>query len=260
MKTRTSVLLFTVLLLVSSFSITIYADNNAFYSVIDDEYIKIITDATVRNALQIAIFEKPKQNSKVLTKVTCRDYFKVVDQIDEWFEVNYKGISGYINWKYVSFVEETLWDNSNLIGNSTINYISSKNRDTNINIASNIINGYILKPNEEFRWSTVIGNTSAEKGYKPATVIENRKYTQALGGGVCQVSTTIYNALLDTKIPKNAIEVRKHSLGSAYAKDDATVAYGEQDFAFTNTYSFPIKLECYSYKGTVFVNIRKVEY
>lgn len=61
--------------------------------------------------------------------------------------------------------------------------------------------------------------------------------------------------MLDTSIIPT--EHHKHSIGSAYAEKDATVAYASKDFAFKNTYDFPIRIETYSYKAIVFVNIYK---
>ena len=87
-----------------------------------------------------------------------------------------------------------------MIGNSIIHYTSSENRDNNINIACKTINGIVLKPNDEFKWSNIVGQTTLKKGYLKAPIIVNKKTSYGLGGGVCQVSTALYNALLDTKI------------------------------------------------------------
>lgn len=214
-------------------------------------------DATVRNCNRLNIREKPSLSANVICTIDSGEHITVVDHTGKWFEIMYGDISGFVFWKYVSFTEKEITKDSNLIGNSIIHYTSSFNRDNNIAIACNTINGIILKPGDEFRWSNVVGQTTIEKGYLEANVIMNKKFVPGLGGGVCQVSTTIYNALLDTSIVPT--ELHKHSIGSEYAKKDATVAYGSKDFAFINTYDFPIKLETYSYKGVVFANIYKVE-
>lgn len=241
-----------------SFSITAYATEEEI-SAMQDENVPVFDgwEATVRDCKELNIRERPSISSNVLSTISFGEHFKVVDQIGEWLQIEYQDISGFVFWKYVSLIETEITEDSNLIGNSIIHYKSSENRDINIAIACSTINGIVLNPEEEFRWSEIVGQTTAEKGYLKAPVIISRKSTLGLGGGVCQVSTTIYNALLDTSIKPT--ELHKHSIGSAYAKNDATVAYGSKDFAFINTYDFPIKIEVYCYNAIVFVNLYKVE-
>lgn len=199
----------------------------------------------------------PSTSSRIITTIPKGTILTVLDQDGKWFEVNYNGKHGYVFWQYISFVQEEITPDSNLVGNSIIHYTSNSNRDTNINIACQTIDGTILMPGETFYWSEIVGQTTEEKGYLTATVISNRQSVPGLGGGVCQVSTTIYNALLDTNIVPD--ELHRHSIGSAYAKQDATVAYGYKDFVFTNSYDFPIEIEAYSYKATVLVNIYNLD-
>lgn len=259
MKIFTKTFLLLVIVILSfSFSFPVYAKELEEPTLENDnEEFPLIygMDATV-NCSKLNIREEPSISSKILGKIERDTHLTVIDQTGEWFKIEYEDISGFVFWKYISFTEEEITKESNLIGTSIIHYTSSENRDTNISIACETINGIILEPNDEFRWSKIIGQTTKEKGYLTATVIVNRKYVPGLGGGVCQVSTAIYNALLDTSITPT--EHHKHSLGSAYAKNDATVAYGYKDFAFENTYDFPILIETYSYKGTVFANIYKM--
>lgn len=211
--------------------------------------------AVVRNCENVNLREEPTSSSKLLTTIPKGTEFTVLEQSGKWFQVKYNHFTGYIFWKYLQFVEPEIDEESSskIVGNSIIHYTSSENRDVNISIACNTINGTILQPGETFYWSKVVGKATKEKGYLSAPVIVNRKPTLGLGGGVCQVSTTLYNAILDTSLKVN--ERHHHSIGCAYAKQDATVAYGSKDFVFTNTYDFPILIEAYSYKATVFVNI-----
>ena len=216
-------------------------------------------DATVRDCNELNIREAPTTSSNIISTIPYGEDFKVLTQTGKWFQIEYQDISGFVFWKYVSFIEPEITEDSNLIGNSIIHYTSSENRDINMSIACSTINGTILNPNEEFRWSNIVGQTTAEKGYLSAPVIINKKSVLGLGGGVCQVSTTLYNALLDTSIVPT--ELHHHSLQSSYVKPgyDATVAHGFKDFAFTNTYEFPIQIEAYAFNAIVFVNLYKVE-
>lgn len=230
-------------------------------SPMQDEDIPVFSglDATVRDCNELNIREAPTTSSNIISTIPYGEDFKVLTQIGKWFQIEYQDISGFVFWKYVSFIEPEITEGSNLIGNSIIHYTSSENRDINMAIACSTINGTILNPNEEFRWSNIVGQTTAEKGYLSAPVIINKKSVLGLGGGVCQVSTTLYNALLDTSIVPT--ELHHHSLQSSYVKPgyDATVAYGYKDFAFINTYEFPIQIEAYTFNGIVFVDLYKVE-
>lgn len=238
------------------FSIPAFAiENDENVSPMLDENVPVFAgfNATPRDCTELNFRELPDDSSNVLTQIPLGETFKVFEQSGEWFRAEYQGMSGFVFWKYISFIEEEITEDSNLIGNSIIQYKSSENRDFNIGLACSTINGVILQPGEEFRWSKIVGQASAEKGYLPAPVIINKKSATGYGGGVCQVSTTIYNALLDTSITPT--EHHHHSIGSAYAKNDATVAYGSKDFAFINTYDFPIRIEANAYYSVVFVNL-----
>ena len=87
-----------------------------------------------------------------------------------------------------------------------------------------------------------MGNTNAAKGYKEATAYVGGKVVPSYGGGICQVSSTLYNAVLYANL--EIVERHNHSYVVSYvpAGRDATVAYGGKDFKFKNTRSYPIKI------------------
>ena len=123
----------------------------------------------------------------------------------------------------------------------TTNYASSNfERKNNIKIATNNLNGFCIKPNEEFSFNSAIGQRSLEKGYKQANIIKDGVFVKGIGGGVCQVSSTLYNALLLSNI--DVTESHKHSLPVGYVKPglDAMVSWGTADLKFTNTTNLPI--------------------
>lgn len=237
------------------FSIPVFAaENNENVSPMQDENVPVFAgfDATPRDCKELNFREEPSIYSKVLSTISFGETFKVFEQEGEWFRAEYQGMSGFVFWKYISFIEEEITEDSNLIGNSIIQYKSSENRDFNIALACSTINGVVLQPGEEFRWSKIVGQASAEKGYLPAPVIINGKSAIGYGGGVCQVSTTLYNAILDTSIEAHR---KPHTLKCQYAEKDAAISYGSKDFFFTNTYDFPIRIEASSYYSIVFVNL-----
>lgn len=129
---------------------------------------------------------------------------------------------------------------------------SSANRASNIILATKSINGKVFMPGETFSFNDVVGQRTAQKGYKEAPVIVGNKLDSGLGGGICQVSTTLYNAVIRANI--NATERSHHTLPSHYIGlgMDATVDYGNIDYKFKNTLNFPIFIEGYA-QGTKLV-------
>ncbi len=119
---------------------------------------------------------------------------------------------------------------------------SSKNRSDNVELAARKIDGTILMPNEEFSYNKAVGQRTAANGFKEAPVFENGETVQGMGGGVCQVSSTLYSAVLYADL--QVLERQSHSLTVSYVPkgQDATVAYGSIDFRFKNNTKGPIKI------------------
>lgn len=112
-----------------------------------------------------------------------------------------------------------------IIGTFTTKTTSNKDRNTNIQLASEAINGMIVKPGEEFSFNLSTGNRTLEKGYRPAGAYVNGILVEEPGGGVCQVSTTLFNAAV--KAGLNVVERHPHSYAPAYipSGEDAMVSY-----------------------------------
>lgn len=119
---------------------------------------------------------------------------------------------------------------------------SNKNRSTNLQLASNKINGTILLPGEEFSYNKVVGERTIAAGYKEAHIFSGGKVVDGLGGGICQISSTLYNTVLYANL--EITERRNHQLPAGYVKNglDATVVYGSIDFKFVNNRKYPIKI------------------
>ncbi|MBQ7751625.1 MAG: VanW family protein [Clostridia bacterium] len=132
---------------------------------------------------------------------------------------------------------------------------SSKNRSDNVELAARRIDGIILMPNEEFSYNSVVGKRTAENGFKEAPVFENGETVQGMGGGVCQVSSTLYSAVLYADLP--VLERQNHSMTVSYVPkgQDATVAYGSIDFRFKNNTKGPIKISAKTGGKTVEMSI-----
>ncbi|KYH34654.1 vancomycin B-type resistance protein VanW [Clostridium tepidiprofundi DSM 19306] len=128
-------------------------------------------------------------------------------------------------------------------------------RSNNIIIATKSINGTLLLPGEEFSFNGVVGKRTADKGYQAAHVIIRDKLVNGLGGGICQVSSTLYNALLLAHI--DPTERKHHTIASSYVPigRDATVDWGNIDFKFVNTLEYPIYIEGFIYNKRLHFNI-----
>lgn len=135
---------------------------------------------------------------------------------------------------------QELKSNTALKGKFTTNYSSSgANRCFNIQKCAKSLNGTIVEAGAKFSFNEVVGPRTEACGYKNAVVISNGNYVEGVGGGVCQVSTTLYNALLLANFVPSA---HRHSLVSGYvaAGFDAMVSYGSTDLTFTNDTDMPL--------------------
>lgn len=135
----------------------------------------------------------------------------------------------------------------------------NKNRINNIKITCSRISGTIVKSNEEFSFCDVVGQPSSKDGYKEAHAFVDGKLTNAIGGGNCQVSTTIYNAA--KKIDGVKITERhEHGKEVGYIEmgKDATVAYDYLDLKFKNNNNFDLKLKAYIKNDKVCVDVYKM--
>lgn len=142
------------------------------------------------------------------------------------------------------------------LGSFSTKYMTSnKPRAANVELAAKLINGTILLPGDEFSYNGSVGPRTAARGFKAASVYENNKMVDGLGGGICQTSSTLYAAVLYADL--QVTERHEHSLEITYAPlgMDATVAYGSLDFRFKNNTSMPIKITTSWGGGVVSVNI-----
>ena len=136
--------------------------------------------------------------------------------------------------------EEMIREEFGLVGSEWTVTDGNDNRNNNISQACDNINGTILEPGEVFSFNEVVGQRTYDNGFLPATVIAGGEYKQDLGGGICQVSTTLYNAVLMTDL--EIVERHPHAWPSEYISPglDATVDWPALDFKFKNDTDFQI--------------------
>ena len=132
---------------------------------------------------------------------------------------------------------------------------SNENRTTNIKLASEKINNTIIMPGETFSYNQTVGKRTIEAGYKEAGAYAGGQVVQTVGGGICQVSSTLYNAVLYANL--EIVERYNHYFESSYvdAGRDATVSWGTLDFKFKNNRKYPIKIVSTSKNGVETVSI-----
>jgi len=131
-----------------------------------------------------------------------------------------------------------------LLASFETTYIQSKyNRTNNLKVASNSINGVVIMPGEVFSYNQTLGPRTVEAGYKMAGVYSGGKEVEGLGGGICQISSNLYNIAVMANL--EIVERYNHQFLPGYvgAGRDATVVYGALDFKFRNNRKYPIKLE-----------------
>lgn len=144
----------------------------------------------------------------------------------------------------------------NLLATYSTNYAASnKDRTTNLRLASNKINGTVVMPGETFSYNKVVGKRTIAAGYKEAAIYQDGQVTSGLGGGICQISTTLYNAVIAADL--GITSRRNHMFVPSYvtAGKDATVVWGSTDFKFENTRDYPIKIESSVSGGVATVSI-----
>lgn len=152
--------------------------------------------------------------------------------------------------------EEELSKIQDLLGSYTTNYSdSSAARCTNISVATSKIDGTVLYPGEEFSAGQTMGPLNAENGYELAGAYENGQTVQSYGGGVCQVSSTLYNAVILAEL--EVTQRSNHSMIVSYVQPsmDAAIAGDYKDLKFKNNLDTPIYIEGYTVGKNVYFNI-----
>ena len=128
---------------------------------------------------------------------------------------------------------------------------SNKDRAKNLELSAEKINGKILSPGEEFSYNSIVGERTISAGYKEAKIYSNGKVVDGIGGGICQLSSTLYNSAFFANL--DITERYNHQFLTSYVPEgrDATVVYGVKDFKFKNNRTFPIKIEAKVSSGVV---------
>lgn len=247
----------------------------------EDKPQQTASTGTVYTTSGVNMRTQPKNGSAVICVVPQGTQVQKTGTSGNWVQISYNNQTGYVYNKYLSDKStgteqktnqpsNSTTDNnttntttttkgeefSDVLGSKTTYYNSSvKGRSTNIRLATAAIDGTVLQPGERFSLNGVVGRRTAAKGYQNAIIFQNGKQVEGLGGGVCQVSSTVYGAVLyaDLKVTERS----SHQFQVSYTpvSQDAAVYYGSQDFKFVNNTDHPIKIAASSGSGSLTVTI-----
>ena len=133
--------------------------------------------------------------------------------------------------------------------------VSDKDRTTNLELACEKLNGKVILPGETFSYNQTLGARTASAGYKNAKIYVSGEVVDGIGGGICQISSTLYNAVLMANL--EIVERRNHQFVTSYvpAGRDATVVYGSTDFKFKNTRQYPVRLVATAKNGIATISV-----
>lgn len=143
---------------------------------------------------------------------------------------------------------------------STKIFNKDEERQNNIGITCRALSSKEIQPGETFSFCDTVGKATSAKGYQEADIYVEGKKEQGLGGGMCQVSTTLYNAVL--QVPElEVVERHEHSGNVPYVQDgkDAAIAYGSYDFKFKNNSNFVIKIVMENTADNIIARLIKIE-
>lgn len=196
-----------------------------------------------------------KEQDGVDFAISLEEAKKIVEEEKEKYEIPLKITKPKVTTS--AFLNQAFPD---VLASYTTNAAEcSANRAVNLAVASNTINGTVINPGEVFSFNGIIGWVSTANGYRPGGVYTGGGVTLGIGGGICQVVSTIYNVALMSGM--DIVERHQHSYLVDYvpAGRDATMYIPSLDLKFRNSLSRPIKIFVSANGGTVSASIRGVD-
>ena len=164
-------------------------------------------------------------------------------------------LTAVMNTVEPEFSEETAKEKYKTIASFTTKTTSNSKRNTNVKLSAEAINGTILQPGQEFSFNDTVGQRTEAKGYKGAAAYNNGEVVEEIGGGVCQTSSTLYNAVV--KAGLKTTKRQSHTYEPSYVTPgtDATVSWNGPDYKFVNNSSAAIGIRARYSDQTVTVSI-----
>jgi vancomycin resistance protein YoaR len=132
---------------------------------------------------------------------------------------------------------------------------SVEGRTKNIQISADAINQYVLGPGDQFSFNKVVGERTKERGYEEALEIVNKEFVLGIGGGICQTSSTLFNAIDAAGLEVVHRYTHSRDVGYVASGRDATVSWGGPDFVFENSLDHPVMIKAEVNQGELVVNV-----
>lgn len=195
--------------------------------------------------------------------------------VNDWYVIEYNNDICYISkdvvtilteeeyQSYITKIEKGIFEetNSTLIGSYSTDYTpANTNRGYNVELASAQIDSFVIPPNAVFNWCRDMGPCGKDEGYKSSNEIVNGQYVTGYGGGICQISSTLCAAIIQSEGEFEFIERYKHSKAQPYIPRelDATVSYPNTNFVVKNCNDYPVIIKSYCNEGKITVEIYKI--
>lgn len=206
------------------------------------------TNATLGNGFEIIEGQPGKALDRIaFTTSFLKAFYTGEDQV---VEIPTKAVQPRVSQEMLREITQKR------LGSYTTYYNSAnKERTKNINLSAEAVHGTVIFPGEVFSFNDIVGERTEEKGYQRAPVIVKGEFSEDIGGGICQLSSTIFNAVDLRGI--QMIERYTHSRSVPYVPPgrDATVSWWGPDFTFKNLYNEPIVLTAYAANGSLTVEV-----
>ena len=143
-----------------------------------------------------------------------------------------------------------------VLGEKTTTFLEAEtSRSNNIKLATASIDGCIILPGFKFSFNNTVGERTEERGYQDALIYVNDGVEPGLGGGICQVSSTLYNATLEAGLKQYSRTCHQFTVFYVDLGFDATVSWGNLDYIFVNNTKYPIKIEASAENGVLNIKI-----
>lgn len=197
------------------------------------------------------------QNYPEMSPILGEDYIAYCLHYEQYGKNEGRNASGTIA-SVEAEVKVPVGTSGNVLGTYTTYYDATVPRAINIAVASSRINGVILQPGQEFSFSQTVLPRNPENGYVAAPVLSAGQYSMGYGGGICQVSSTLYAAMLQAGMP--AKERYPHSLAVSYIPVgmDATISHPVKDLKFVNLLGSPLQIVTTNEGGALTVSLTLV--
>lgn len=222
-------------------------------------------------AAAAAIWDKPAKNGSISSYDAANDKFlftgaetgiavdqeKLASDITQALKSKKFDSSIEVSVKTVEpeFGEAAAKEKYKTVSSFTTKTTSNSKRNTNIKLAAQALNGTVLQPGQEFSFNTTVGQRTEAKGYQGAAAYNNGEVVEEIGGGVCQVSSTLYNTVVQAGLKTTVRQSHTYEPSYVTPGTDATVSWGGPDYKFVNNSSAAIGIRASYSDQTVTISI-----